>query len=76
MIAFFTQNSFAAASGNSVLPNGLLFGGGINALRQLGLESFAVVSVIAFVFILSYITISLISKASCGILKNDQTTLP
>ncbi|MEM0163958.1 MAG: ammonium transporter, partial [Thermoplasmata archaeon] len=29
MIAFFTQNAFATASGNSNLPNGLLFGGGL-----------------------------------------------
>lgn len=36
MIAFFTQSDFAVASGNSNLPNGLLFGGGMAAVQQLG----------------------------------------
>src|SRR5208282_1751287 len=34
MIAFFTQASFAIASGNANLPNGILFGGGMAAVTQ------------------------------------------
>jgi len=68
MIAFFAQNSFAAASGNLLLPNGLLFGGGGAALAQLGIEIFGIMAVMATVFVLSYITISVISKAMHGIL--------
>ncbi len=67
MVAFFTQNTFAAASGNSNLPNGLLFGGGIAAVRQLGLEMFAIVVVLVVVFIISYISIWLIGLVMNGI---------
>ena len=67
MIAFFTQNAFAAASGNSNLPNGLLFGGGLNALQQLGLEILAVIAVSIVVFIISYISLWLIGLAIDGI---------
>ena len=45
MIAFFTQNAFAAASGNSNLPNGLVIRGRICAIQQLGLEILAVIVV-------------------------------
>ncbi|MDG7043771.1 MAG: ammonium transporter [Nitrososphaerota archaeon] len=67
MIAFFTQNAFAAASGAANLPNGLLFGGGFAALGQLGLEVFGVAVVMSVVFVLSYATISLIGIATHGI---------
>lgn len=67
MIAFFTQNAFATASGNSNLPNGLLFGGGLAALQQLGLELFAVIIVAIVVFIISYISLWLIGLAMNGI---------
>ncbi len=56
MIAFFTQSSFAAASGNSNLPNGLLFGGGTAALSQLGIEVLGIAVVMVFVFVVSYLT--------------------
>ncbi len=68
MIAFFTQRFFALQSGDGVLPNGLFFGGGLAALRQLGLEIFAVIVVGAFVFTVSYVTLYVISKTSHGIL--------
>jgi Amt family ammonium transporter len=67
MIAFFTQNAFAAASGNSNLPDGLLFGGGSAALQQLGLEMFAMVIVLVVVFVISYVSMWLIGLAMHGI---------
>ncbi len=67
MIPFFTQASFAAASGNPTLPNGFLFGGGFLALKQLEIEELGVVVVIAVVFIMSFITILGISKLLGGI---------
>jgi Amt family ammonium transporter len=67
MIAFFTQNAFASASGNSNLPNGLLFGGGLSALQQLGLEMLAVIVVSIVVFTISYISLWLIGLAMNGI---------
>ena len=67
MIAFFTQKAFAAASGNANLPNGLLFGGGVAAIQQLGLEMLAVVIVAVVVFIISYISLWLIGLAFHGI---------
>jgi Amt family ammonium transporter len=68
MIAFFAQSSFATASGYASLPNGLLFGGGMAAVSQLGIEAFGIIVVMATVFLLSYVTISAISKAMHGIL--------
>jgi len=67
MIAFFTQAPFAIASGNPTLPSGLLFGGGMAALNQLGIEIFGIVMVMATVFVLSYVTCAIISKAIGGI---------
>ena len=67
MIAFFTQSAFAAASGNANLPSGLLFGGGLSALHQLGLEAFAAVVVIVAVFVMTYATLEVIAWAMHGI---------
>jgi Amt family ammonium transporter len=67
MIPFFTQNAFAAASGNGVLPSGLFFGGGSVALNQLGLEALAAVSVLAAVFAMTYVTLEIIARAMHGI---------
>jgi Amt family ammonium transporter len=67
MIAFFTQSAFASASGNPNLPDGLLFGGGIPALSQLGLEMLAVVVVFAFVFALSYASMWAIGLVTHGV---------
>jgi len=66
MISFFTQNGFAAASGNPTLPDGLFFGGGLAALRQLGVEAFGLVVVVVVVFVLSYAFVLAIAKAIRG----------
>jgi ammonium transporter, Amt family len=71
MIAFFAQHSFALASGNGNLPNGLLFGGGTAAATQLGIEVFGLVVVLAFVFCISSIAIWLIAKALGGITSDE-----
>jgi ammonium transporter, Amt family len=75
MIAFFTQNPFAAGSGFPSLPNGLLFGGGGHAVRQLGIEVLGIVAVIAAVFAISLATVWLISRAMRGITTNDVPAL-
>lgn len=77
MVAFFTQHPYAVASGNSNLPDGLFFGGGSLALQQLGIEIFGVIVVMIAVFVLSYITVWLISRGSNGITtdyKKEQIT--
>lgn len=56
MIAFFTQRDFASASGNPTLPDGLLFGGGFQAINQLGIEVLGIVVVMIVVFLLSFLT--------------------
>lgn len=67
MIAFFAQGAFAAASGTSGLPNGLIFGGGLAAFWQLCLEAFAIIVVAVFVFIVSFASLLVISKIIGGI---------
>jgi ammonium transporter, Amt family len=67
MIAFFTQSSFAAASGNANLPNGLFFGGGTAAISQLGIEVLGIVVVMLFAFLASYLTCAVIARALGGI---------
>jgi Amt family ammonium transporter len=67
MIAFFTKQVFAAASGFSTLPNGLLFEGGYSALQQLGVEVLGIIVVMVTVFVLSYICLWLISAGLKGI---------
>jgi Amt family ammonium transporter len=74
MIAFFTQTAFASASGESNLPNGILFGGGLSALHQLGLEAFAAAVVGVFVFTASYISVYAISKLLKGMLQEGEYT--
>jgi ammonium transporter, Amt family len=68
MIAFFTQKPFAIASGNSNLPNGLLFGGGFSAIQQFGLEILAVILVATVVFVISYISLYVIGLTLNGII--------
>jgi Amt family ammonium transporter len=68
MIAFFTQTPFAAGSGFPALPNGLLFGGGGSAIKQLGLEVLGILAVMSVVFALSYVTVAALSAAFGGIL--------
>jgi len=66
MIAFFAQRTFALGSGYSALPNGLLFGGGMAAVHQLGIEMFGVAVVLAVVFALSFASIWTIAKFTGG----------
>jgi len=68
MIAFFAQKVFATGSGAPNLPNGFLFGGGVSAAHQLGVEVLGILAVVAAVFALSWVTIHLISRALGGIL--------
>ncbi len=67
MVGFFTQHDFATASGNGALPNGLLFGGGALALRQLGVQEFGTAVVLLVVFALSYLVSWLLSVLMHGI---------
>ncbi len=75
MIAFFAQNSFSVASGNPFLTPGLFFGGGINALDQLGIELLGVVVVVAVVFTISFLTMWVIGKAIRGITVNETVSM-
>jgi Amt family ammonium transporter len=68
MIAFFAQTTFAAGSGFPGLPNGLLFGGGMSAVHQLGVEVLGILAVLAVVFVISFVTIFLLSKLLRGTL--------
>jgi ammonium transporter, Amt family len=67
MIAFFTQRDFALASGN-VLPNGLLFGGGLAAAKQLGIEALGIAVIFVVVFVLSLVVMMILSGAFRGVL--------
>jgi ammonium transporter, Amt family len=67
MIAVFSQNAFAAPSGAPGLPNGILFGGGWNALHQLGIEEFGILAVMVTVFLLSFVTMAILSRVFGGI---------
>lgn len=71
MIGVFSQNAFASESGFSSIPNGLLFGGGFAALNQIGLEIFGIIIVSAFVFLVSFASSALISRAMHGILSES-----
>jgi len=83
MIPVFAQTDFASQLGTltlqngkpamlPALPNGLFFGGGVPALTQLGIEAYGIVVVMLTVFILSYLTSWLISKAMKGIIARDK----
>ncbi|MCW6158159.1 MAG: ammonium transporter [Thermoplasmatales archaeon] len=67
LIAFVAQTGFSSVSGAANLPNGLIFGGGVSALRQLGIQSLAILVVAAFVFSLSYVSLWIIGKLTNGI---------
>jgi Amt family ammonium transporter len=73
MIAFFAQTAFSTASGYASLPNGLLFGGGMSAGHQLGIEAFGAVVVVAAVFVLSFIAIRLIAMGLGGITRSPES---
>jgi Amt family ammonium transporter len=68
MIAFFSQRRFAAGSGFPKLPNGLFFGGGSHAVHQLGVELLGIVTVMAAVFVLSFLTVAILARLFGGIL--------
>ena len=70
MVAFFTQKAYADFGGGFGLTDGILFGGGMDAVRQLGVQLFAIPIVVVTVFVLSYIFIWLISKTIHGIIKD------
>src|SRR5580704_17571036 len=67
MIAFFVQNQFATGSGFPALPNGVLFGGGGAAVKQLGIEILGIVVVVAVVFVLSHLTVRVLAAFMRGI---------
>ncbi|HUY70554.1 MAG TPA: hypothetical protein VMV00_03245 [Candidatus Baltobacteraceae bacterium] len=67
MVAVFAQSAFAAQSGYPNLPSGILFGGGMAAVHQLGVQILGIVVVMPVVFLLSFIAAWLISKAMGGI---------
>jgi Amt family ammonium transporter len=67
MIAFFAQNQFATGSGFPALPNGMLFGGGGAAVKQLGIEIFGIVVVVVAVFVLSHLTVRVLAVLMTGI---------
>lgn len=68
MIAFFAQRRFSAGSGFPKLPNGLFFGGGSHAVHQLGVELLGIVTVMATVFCLSFVTVAILARLFGGIL--------
>jgi Amt family ammonium transporter len=70
MIAFFAQNQFATGSGFPSLPNGLLFGGGGAAVKQLGIEVLGIVVAVVVVFVLSNATVRLLALLMKGITTN------
>jgi len=67
MIAFFAQNQFATGSGFPSLPNGLLFGGGGAAVKQLGIEALGVAVTVVVVFAISNLTVRVLAAAMRGI---------
>ena len=71
MIPVFAQGGFASGSGYPNLPNGLLFGGGMAAVRQFGIEFLGVAAVMATVFVLSWVTMGIIARSMGGLLVSE-----
>ena len=67
MIAFFAQNQFATGSGFPTLPNGVLFGGGGAAVKQLGIEAMGIVVAVVAVFLISNLTVRVLAALMKGI---------
>ena len=67
MIAFFAQNQFATGSGFPTLPNGVLFGGGGAAVKQLGIEAMGIVVAVVAVFLISNLTVRVLAVLMKGI---------
>lgn len=76
LIAFVTQSAFASASGAPGLPSGILFGGGMEAIRQLALNLLSVAVVAAFVFVATYASFWLLGKAFHGITTDYDKEFP
>jgi ammonium transporter, Amt family len=74
MIPLFAQHVFAQGSGFPNLPNGLLFGGGVSAVQQMGVELLGIVAVMVTIFVLSYVTSAAIAAASGGITTPTEIT--
>jgi Amt family ammonium transporter len=67
MIAFFAQNQFATGSGFPSLPNGVFFGGGGAAVKQLGVEVLGIAAAVVAVFVLSHLTVRVLAALMSGI---------
>ena len=67
MIAFFAQTQFASGSGFPTLPNGVFFGGGGSAVKQLGIEILGIGIVVVAVFVLSHLTVRVLAALMSGI---------
>lgn len=67
MIAFFAQNQFAVGSGFPTLPNGVLFGGGGAAVKQLGIEVMGIIVAVVAVFLISNLTVRVLAGLMNGI---------
>jgi Amt family ammonium transporter len=67
MIAFFAQTQFATGSGFPALPNGVLFGGGGAAVKQLGIEVLGIGVAVVVVFLLSHLTVRVLAALMKGI---------
>jgi Amt family ammonium transporter len=67
MIALFAQNQFATGSGFPSLPNGLLFGGGGAAVKQLSIEILGIAVAVVTVFVLSSLTVRALAAFMSGI---------
>jgi Amt family ammonium transporter len=67
MIAFFAQNQFGTGSGFPTLPNGVFFGGGGAAVKQLGIEVLGIAAVVVAVFVLSHLTVRVLAGLMKGI---------
>lgn len=76
LIAFVSQSAFSSAAGAPGLPNGLLFGGGMAAIRQLGLNALSVIVVAAFVFAATYGSLWIIGKLLHGITTDYSREFP
>jgi Amt family ammonium transporter len=76
MIAFFTQTPYATLSGFPSLPNGILFGGGMPAVHQLGVEVLGIIAAMAAVFAVSFVTIYLLARGLGGVLATREDETP
>lgn len=76
LIAFVAQSAFSAASGAPGLPSGLIFGGGMDAVRQLGLNLLSVVVVGAFVFATTYVSLWALGRLFHGITTDYSSEFP